>query len=111
MGKAKSLDSTVRAQVVALKEISSLSLNDIAKKLEKSRHAVQNAYKKHLESNTFTDKPRCGRPRMSTLRQDRTLKRLAITNCRLSFKVLSRQWHDVGRPLISLKSVRRRFNK
>ena len=31
MGKAKSLDSTVRVQVVALKEISGLSLNDIAK--------------------------------------------------------------------------------
>ena len=67
-------------------------------------------HKKHLESNTFTDKPRCGRPRMSTLRQDRTLKRLALTNCRLSSKILSRQWH-VGGPLISPKSVRRRLNK
>ena len=111
IGKAKSLDLTVRAQVVALKEISGLSLNDIAKKLKKSRHAVQNACKKHLESNTFTDKPRCGRPRMSTLRQDRTLKRLALTNRRLSSKILSRQWHDVGVPLISPKSVRRHLNK
>ena len=111
MGKAKSLDLTVRAQVVALKEISGLSLNDIAKKLKKNRHAVQNAYKKHLESNTFTDKPRCGRPRMSTLHQDRTLKRLALTNRPLSSKILSRQWHDVDGSLISPKSVRHRLNK
>ncbi|XP_065664791.1 uncharacterized protein LOC136086423 [Hydra vulgaris] len=85
--------------------------NIFCQKIEKSRHAVQNAYKKHLESNTFTDKPRCGLPRMSTLRQDRTLKRLALTNCRLSSKILSPQWHDVGGPLISPKSVRRRLNK
>ena len=111
MGKAKSLDSTIRAQVVALKEISGLSLNDVAKKLKKSRRAVQNAYKEHFESNTFTDKPRCGRPRMSTLCKDKTLKRLALTNRRLYSKILSRQWHDVGGPLISPKSVRRRLNK
>ena len=79
--------------------------------MKKSRHAVINAYKKHLESNTFMDKPRCGHPRMSTLRQDRTLKRLALTNCHLSSKILSQQWHDVGGPLISPKSVRCRLNK
>ena len=47
----------------------------------------------------------------STLCQDRTLKRLALTNRRLSSKILSRQWHDVGGPLISPKSVRRCLNK
>jgi len=111
MGKSKSLDPTFRAQVVALKEISGLSLNEIAKKLNKSRHAVQNAYKKHLESNTLVDKPRSGRPRESTKRQDRMLKRLVLKNRRSSSKNLATQWYNAAGPSKSPKTVRRRLNE
>ena len=111
MGKSKSLDPTIRAQIVALKEISGLSLNEIAKKLNKSRHAVQSAYKKYLESKILVDKPRSGRPRESTKRQDRVLKRLALTNRRLSSKNLAAQWHNAGGPFTSSKTVRRRLNE
>lgn len=79
---------TVRAQAVALSS-TGLTIREIARKLGISRTAVNQAIQKNTATGTFVDAARSGRPKVTTMRDDRTLKRLVQINPTVSLPQLA----------------------
>ena len=87
------------------------SQRNIAKKLKISLCAVQSILKKKRETGTVADRPRSGRPRATTNREDRSLVRLSLSDRRASSKILKSQLQDVTGSSLSTRSIRRRLLK
>lgn len=70
------------------------SYRDIARKLGggATPAAVWKVCKKFAVTNSVKDKPRCGRKRVSSKRDDRNLIRMAMKNRCLTLIRLARQW-------------------
>ncbi|GFS14325.1 transposable element Tcb2 transposase [Elysia marginata] len=62
------------------------------------------------ETDTVSDRPRCGRPRCTTQRQDRNLVRNHMKNRFLSASASSRQTRGRNNQRISENTVRRRLS-
>ena len=74
MGKAKSIKSTVRAQIVTYHE-NGRSERYIANTFNVSKTAVHQAIVKYREVKSFSDRPRSGAPKKTTLRDNRLIRR------------------------------------
>jgi len=74
-----------------------------------SQSAVIKIIQKKKLTGSVVDRDRSGRPRTSTSRQDRTLRRMSLTNCKLTSPQMLRQWVDTcGDVVVSSSTVRRR---
>jgi len=78
MGKRPSLSPTKRAQIVALQR-TGLSQVAISHELGISRKAVQVALKKFEATGSYRDAARSGRPRKTSKKDDRVIRRLVFT--------------------------------
>ena len=72
------------------------SISEIARLNGVSRKCVQNTIKKFEETGSVEDKPRSGRPRCTTSRQDAQLVRLSKSNRFYSIRKLSSEWTSEG---------------
>lgn len=95
-----------RAVAVTLRK-EGYTFREIAEKVGggASASGVLRICKKFAESGSVVDKPRAGRPRVSTERDDRELVRLSLENRRKSLQLLRHEWSAPA----SKATVRRRL--
>ena len=72
----KRLSIETRAEIAA--QYPQKSMGELSKQYNVSKCVIHNIVKKKRETGTVADRPRSGRPRISTTRDDRTLVRLSL---------------------------------
>jgi transposase len=77
MAKSRFLTQESRVRVVVLNEEGYNSVQ-IAKKVGCSQSAVVKIFKKYQQTGSTEDKKRSGRPRKSSVRKDRVLRRTSL---------------------------------
>jgi len=95
MGKSPSLLPTKRAQIVAFRK-TGMSQVAICKQLNVSRCAVQNALRKFDDGGGFSDAARSGRPKKTTVNDDRIIRRTVIINPRATTADAQRELLTAG---------------
>uniref|UniRef100_A0A668ANT3 Transposase Tc1-like domain-containing protein n=1 Tax=Myripristis murdjan TaxID=586833 RepID=A0A668ANT3_9TELE len=68
--------------------------------------AVGYTLQKYRQTNSLEDKPRSGRPRVSSARNDRILIRMCRQNCRMTSQELQQQWSNQTGVQCSTRTVR-----
>ena len=77
MGRKSSLTEVQRARIVLLNQ-KGYSERQISKAEKCSKTAVHNALAKFKNSGSYSDNKRSGRPRKTTARDDRLIRRVAV---------------------------------
>ena len=75
MGKKAALSSEKRAHIVSLSTVK-FSERKISRQMQVSKTAVHNAIEKFRKQKTFKDSKRSGRPRISSSRDDRFIRKV-----------------------------------
>ena len=83
MGKWPSISLTGHARIVQV-HLEGLSYRQIQKKMQHSLKAVQIAIYNYKDTGSFKDKERCGRPKITTPKQERIVHRLSSSNRRFT---------------------------
>lgn len=109
MPKTRELSEVERSQIVILKK-QGLSIHEIARQLQFSRCAVRTTIRRFEETRCYKSKPRSGRKKITTVKQDRILQRMSLRNRRLSSKDLSSQLNEHYKLKISPSTVRQRLS-
>lgn len=109
MGRNKSLSPTVRAQIVALKQ-TGFTERQLANRFGCSKTAVHQAITRYEEQQTFSDRKRAGRPRVTSLRDDMIIRRLVVKSPSSSIRKIRSTLlsHEVN---VSSMTVSRRLSK
>ena len=111
MGKKAALSSEKRAQIVSLSTMK-LSEREISRQMKVSKTAVHNAiekFRKFRKENTFKDSKRSGRPRISSSRDDRFIRKV-VSQSPMSFaKKIQAGMAERGINM-SKKTIRRRLS-
>ena len=108
MGKKAALSSEKRAQIVGLSTMK-LSEREISRQMKVSKTAVHNAIKKFRKENTFKDSKRSGRPRISSSRDDRFIRKVVSQSPMNSAKKIQAGMAERGINM-SEKTIRRRLS-
>jgi transposase len=107
MGRAKELRCEIRAQAIILRK-QGLTYREIKEKLKVSLCAVYAAVKRYEETHKYVSKIRSGRPRVTTIQDDRTIERIVKKSPKASsLAVLVRLPPEVRN--ISTRTIRRRL--
>ena len=107
MAKVRNLSTEERVKVTVLHE-EGYSSRQIANKLKCNQSTVIRLIKKKQITDQVVDKARSGRPRKSSSRDDRVLRRLSLTNRKLTSPQLAHQWMESCSAHVSPSTVRRR---
>lgn len=107
MKKAQKLSLEERVRVSVMNH-EGFSSRQIAVRLGCSQSTVVRLLQKIAKTGSVVDRVRSGRPRLSTLRQDRTLRRISLTNRKLTSPELLREWWEKCDIVASPSTVRRR---
>ena len=78
MGKKQSFSTEKPAQIVSLSSLK-ISVCQIEKNLKVSRTAVHNAIIKYQNEGTFKGRKRSGRPRVTSSREERLMRKVVLT--------------------------------
>lgn len=108
MPKSRELTEGERAQIVLLSS-QNKSVSNIAKTMKCSRGAVRYTVQRYKDSGSYQNKPRSGRKRVTTARDDRILERMVLRNRTKSSKELSSELLESNRVSVSARTVRRRL--
>ena len=98
-----------RARIVLLNQ-EGYSERQISKAEKCSKTAVHNALAKFKNSGSYSDNKRSGRPRKTTARDDRLIRRVAVRSPRSSSKKMRSALLAHGTD-VSSKTVKRRLTK
>jgi len=103
------ISDVMRGQIIGMLQAKK-SQREVAKHYEISRCAVQNIWKKYLESGTLCDLPKCGRPRKNSTRSERLLIRLSKANPKLTAGQLKKDWNACESVSIwTVRAILRRY--
>ena len=108
MGKSTEISKASKSNVVLLKEEGYKNC-EIARRLSLSEASVCRILCRYKKQESFSPKKRTGRPRKTTARTDRTIKRI----CQVKPSISSSEIHR-SLPIlsdVSLRTIRRRLNK
>lgn len=108
MPKIRELTEVERGQIVLLRS-QSKTLAAIARIMKCSRCAVRTTLKRYEGSGTLTNRPKSGRKRLTTAREDRHIERIAIRERTKSSRDLSSELLERHGVCISARTVRRRL--
>ena len=100
------LSNTVRWQIIGMQE-AGMSLRQIAHRVGHHHSIVSRIVNKHRLTNDVMDRPRSGRSRITSRREDNALGRLVRRNPFANSTVLKRQW--LPHRLLSARTVRNRL--
>ena len=109
MGRKSSLTEVQRARIVLLNQ-EGYSERQISKAEKCSKTTVHNALAKFKNSGSYSDNKRSGRPRKTTARDDRLIRRVAVHSPRSSSKKMRSALLAHGTD-VSCKTVKRRLTK
>ncbi|GFR99149.1 transposable element Tcb1 transposase [Elysia marginata] len=87
-----------------------LPISEVSLRMNINRTTIFRLRQRLYETNTVSDRPRSGRPRCTTQRQDRNLVRNHVNNRFLSASASSRQTRRRNNQRISANTVRRRLS-
>ena len=107
MGKKSDLLPTVRAQISILHQAGHSQMQ-IASRLHISQSVVSKALIRIRDMGSFLSRPKCGRPRVTTRRDDAAIRRAAIAHPLSSASDIA-----AGLPVespVSLRTIRRRLS-
>lgn len=108
MPRKRELDVVERSKAVLLHS-QGQSQSKIAKIMKRSRYAIQAAIKRFKETGSYENRPKSGRKRITTERDDRFLTRLSLKNRMKSSKDLSAELNERQGISVSARTVRRRL--
>ena len=104
-GAFLTLESRIR--ILVLKE-EGYSGSQIAARVGCNRRTVTRILQKFKKTGDIRHRKRSGRPRKSTVRQDRVLRRVSLSNRKLTSPELLREWKDACSVNVCTSTVRRR---
>ena len=84
-----------------------MSCREIGRQLNINHTVISRLIAKHGQTNEVKDRPRSGRPKKTTARDDRALVRLVRRSPFTNSRVLSQQWETRNR--VSMSTVKRRL--
>jgi transposase len=99
----KRLSIELRTEIAVQHEQNGLSYGQLALLYSLSKSSVYNICRKRHLFGTVKDRPRSGRPRVSSTRDDRRLIRMSLTHRKRTASELQRDWH-VSACLSTVKS-------
>ena len=99
-----------RIQVITLRE-EGWTVQDLMNRFHVARSTIQKLLKKYREEQQIADRARSGRPRRSTAREDRLLRRMSVDNPRLVARGLRQRWNHEYGVEASLTTVRYRLRE
>ena len=108
MAKTRNLTQETRLKIQILSQ-EGYSCRQIARKCRCSPSAVGYTLQKYRRTNSLEDKPRSGRPRVSSARNDRILIRMCRENRRMTSQELQQQWSNQTGVQCSTRAVRGRL--
>ena len=88
-----------------------MSLKQIAEHISRSVSTVSDVIRRFKATEQFENRPRSGRPKISTAREDRKLIRLSRKNRTASSPLLSTHWALTSGKPASSRTVRRRLQE
>jgi transposase len=97
-----------RAQIVVLVE-EGLSYRDLAMRFNVRPATISDLIKKQRTTGCVDDKSRCGGPRKTTIRDDRSLVMDALRHPRLGSRELKRRWEESIGKTVSIRTVEKRL--
>lgn len=97
-----------RHRIIVLHE-EGYSFTEIAKRVKCHRTTVSRVIEKYQKTGSVVDRQRPGRPRKSTVRQDRALLRISKADRRLTSTRLTRIWRETCDTKVCTSTVRRRL--
>jgi transposase len=90
-GKRLSLE--LRSEIAALYSTKTMSMQDLANKYNVSKSTIHHIVKKKALYGSVADRPKSGRPKISTDRDNRTLSRMSMANRCLTLAQLRMKWN------------------
>ena len=100
-----------RYQIIGLKENGRITNAAISAQLGIPISTIKDVWRRYREDGSVKDRPRSGRPRKSSQRQDRSILRMARRNRVLSSARLRGHWMRLLRHPISSTTVRHRLRR
>lgn len=97
-----------RGRIVGLRE-AGLSFRDIANRVGRSVATIALCWRRWRENNEERRRPRPGRPRRTTGREDRALRLAALRDRFSSTREIGDRWRDLLHQQISIRTVYRRI--
>jgi transposase len=110
MAKSRNLNHDERVAIITLVN-TGLSISETARQCNVNRRTVQRLHKKYATYGDVDDLHRCGRPKVSSIRENRILGRMCTANPRLVAKILRNRWSIEYGVRASLATVKRRLVK
>lgn len=108
MGKFSFLPDNKRYKIILLKE-EGYSMRQIAAKVPCGHSTDVITLKRYSETNSIADRERSGRPRKTTLREDRVLHRISLSNRKLNSPQILKQWTLTSNVNVCPRTVRGRL--
>ncbi|GFT60838.1 transposable element Tcb1 transposase [Trichonephila clavipes] len=108
MAKFSYLPENKRCKIIHLKE-EGYSMRQIAAKVPCGLSTVVRTLKKFSETNFIADRGRSGRPRKTSLREDRLLHRISLSNRKLNSSQILKQWTLTSNVSVRPRTVRGRL--
>ena len=108
MPRGKPTSDFVKGQVIALHNIN-YTLRQIAKHVKLPKSTVSDIIKRYRDTKCAGNKPRHGRNKLSTPRQDRSLVRDSLRNRKLTTPLLQNIWKEETGIKASTATVKRRL--
>lgn len=107
MPRNKEIPATTRAQIVALSS-TGMKQTAIAEQLNTSQQVVSATLKKFRTTGTFSSDRRTGRPRVTTVREDKMIRRLATQHPTWSSREINAEMPSTC--TVSTRTIRRRLS-
>ena len=101
----KKVDLVIKAHIIGMLKTGNTSKKDIQSILNVSRTCIDQTEALYAETGSLEDRPRSGRPKVSTKYDDRRLVELSESNPNLSAEKLSLLW-IVGSPMTVSRRLR-----
>ncbi|GFW50264.1 HTH_Tnp_Tc3_2 domain-containing protein [Trichonephila clavipes] len=108
MAKFSYLPENKRYKIIHLKE-EGYSMRQIAAKVPCGLSTVVRTSKRFSEKNYIADRGRSGRPRKTSLREDRLLHRISLSNRKLNSSQILKQWTLTSNVSVLPRTVRGRL--
>jgi transposase len=106
MARGKELGTGIKERIVS-KHKDGLSLRQIAKDLVLTKSAVESLLKKYTATGSIANKPRYGRPKKLSMRQERSLQRAVKVEPRTTATALAKDMKTREKVTVSPEMIRR----
>ena len=108
MTGARKLSTEERLEVV-VKIRNGMTWREVADSMKISESTILRILRKHRETGSVLDKPRSGRPRKTTARDDRVIVRMSLADRRLTATDICARLYRLHRIRLAVRTVRARL--